>query len=109
MPATRRRTMTPRPETPTRRPAKATVPSSEEASRAGVALRPAKRSLRRHHAARMKRRAEHRLRVLFDFQEPDARTVGLHAATPKQCSCWMCGNPRRYFGELTFQELRRQS
>jgi hypothetical protein len=20
------------------------------------------------------------------------------------CSCWMCGNPRKYFGELTRQE-----
>jgi len=24
--------------------------------------------------------------------------------TPKRCSCWQCGNPRRYRGELTRQE-----
>ncbi len=22
------------------------------------------------------------------------------------CSCWMCGNPRRYFGERSLQERR---
>jgi hypothetical protein len=22
------------------------------------------------------------------------------------CSCWMCGNPRKYFGELTIQEKK---
>ena len=26
--------------------------------------------------------------------------------TPTPCSCWMCGNPRRYFGEGTVQERR---
>nr|WP_295834781.1 hypothetical protein [uncultured Azospirillum sp.] len=25
------------------------------------------------------------------------------------CSCWMCGNPRRWFGELTMQEIRQDS
>jgi len=24
--------------------------------------------------------------------------------TPTPCSCWMCGNPRKYFGEKTLQE-----
>jgi len=22
------------------------------------------------------------------------------------CSCWMCGNPRKWFGDLTIQERR---
>lgn len=26
--------------------------------------------------------------------------------TPKPCSCPMCGNPRKHFGELTIQEKR---
>ena len=26
--------------------------------------------------------------------------------TPTPCSCWMCGNPRRYFGQMTIQEKR---
>jgi hypothetical protein len=28
------------------------------------------------------------------------------AETPAICSCWMCGNPRKYFGERTVQERR---
>jgi hypothetical protein len=31
--------------------------------------------------------------------------LGRYANTPKPCSCWMCGNPRK-FGQLTRQELR---
>jgi hypothetical protein len=26
--------------------------------------------------------------------------------TPTPCSCWMCGNPRKYFRELSRQELK---
>jgi hypothetical protein len=26
--------------------------------------------------------------------------------TKRPCSCWMCGNPRKYFGEPTVQERR---
>jgi len=25
----------------------------------------------------------------------------------KSCSCWMCGNPRKFVGERTIQERRR--
>ena len=28
------------------------------------------------------------------------------AHSRKLCSCWMCGNPRRYFGQPTFRELQ---
>lgn len=24
--------------------------------------------------------------------------------TPTPCSCWMCGNPRKWFGDVTVQE-----
>lgn len=35
----------------------------------------------------------------------------LHTArkTNTRCSCWMCGNPRKYFGQRTIQELRAPS
>ena len=26
--------------------------------------------------------------------------------TPKRCSCPMCGNPRKHFGQKTLQEMR---
>ncbi|WP_146208325.1 hypothetical protein [Gilliamella apis] len=29
-----------------------------------------------------------------------------HITTPKACSCWMCGNPRKYLNEITLQEQR---
>lgn len=30
------------------------------------------------------------------------------AETPVRCSCWMCGNPRRYFGEVAMQETKTE-
>ncbi len=36
----------------------------------------------------------------------DKRTVGRLARTPKPCSCFMCGNPRRYENERTRAERR---
>lgn len=64
-----------------------------------------KRALRRHHAARKKAWARKKLRHYFlDPQHPPPRRVGLYADTPKVCSCWMCGNPRRHQGEVTLRE-----
>jgi hypothetical protein len=35
------------------------------------------------------------------------RSFGLSAPeTPKNCSCFMCGNPRKWFGEPTVQEKK---
>lgn len=34
------------------------------------------------------------------------RNIGIESDTPKRCSCWKCGNPRKYFGELSLQEQR---
>lgn len=71
------------------------------------AFRPPKRSLRRHHATRRKAWAKRALRHYFlRPDEPDAARVGLYARTPRPCSCWMCGNPRRYSGEKTVKERR---
>lgn len=40
--------------------------------------------------------------------EPTARNAGVFANHGKVCSCWMCGNPRKY-GELTLQERKADS
>lgn len=32
--------------------------------------------------------------------------AAMRAITPHPCSCPMCGNPRRHFGEKTIQEKR---
>jgi hypothetical protein len=60
---------------------------------------PRTRAERRHHRERMKARAAH----FFDIQweknkHPDVYQHRLvrRIDTPARCSCWMCGNPRRY-------------
>ncbi|MFP3941396.1 MAG: hypothetical protein ACLF0P_13945 [Thermoanaerobaculia bacterium] len=66
---------------------------------------PPKRALRRHHAARKKAWVRRTLRHRFLAPEDlSPRRVGLYAETPKVCSCWMCGNPRRHLGEVTLRE-----
>lgn len=36
----------------------------------------------------------------------NTKHAGMALTTPKICSCWMCGNPRKYFGDRTIQELK---
>jgi hypothetical protein len=66
-----------------------------------------KRALRRHHAQRRKAWVRRALRHYFmERRALPARRVGMYSKTPKICSCFMCGNPRRFRGELTIQERR---
>ena len=62
-----------------------------------------KRALRRHHAARLKHARGHYWGHDI-WHEP--KLLGKVINTPTPCSCWMCGNPRRHFKELTRQERR---
>ncbi|HEX6747879.1 MAG TPA: hypothetical protein VF092_11365 [Longimicrobium sp.] len=61
------------------------------------------RSLRRHHELRVKRRVAD---YYGGYARDDARHRGKIAHTRRLCSCPMCGNPRRHFGETTLQERR---
>ena len=65
-----------------------------------------KRALRRHHLARLKkaRRRDFSMNAGAVCLAADKRFLGIHVTTPAQCSCWMCGNPRRHFGQITLQE-----
>lgn len=66
-----------------------------------------KRALRRHHAQRRKAWVRRALRHYFmERHALPARRVGMYAKTPKICSCFLCGNPRRFIGEPTIQERR---
>ena len=57
--------------------------------------------LKRHHRSRLKRnRKYHFERDLSD------KHLSMAINTPRPCSCVMCGNPRRYFGKKTLNELR---
>lgn len=68
------------------------------------------RALRRHHAARLKD-----ARALYwgrqwgashDYEKLTGRQLGLVLNAPATCSGLCCGNPRKWFGERTVQELR---
>jgi hypothetical protein len=37
---------------------------------------------------------------------PQAPNAAYNADHLQCCSCWACGNPRRWFGKLTIQERR---
>jgi hypothetical protein len=63
-------------------------------------MRQSNRADRRHHDARMKKKAR---RV---YPGDTNGKLSDHLAS---CSCYMCGNPRKYFGEPTMQERRETS
>lgn len=67
-----------------------------------------KRALRRHHLARVKKlRARYYGGDVRDVPAAEqACHIGRFAHTVPDCSCWMCGHPRRYCGEVTMQERR---
>ncbi len=63
---------------------------------------------RRHHWRRAKGRALRYLSWLW-LSHPGwitATKVARYAVDRVPCSCFMCGNPRRFTGEVTRQELR---
>ena len=62
-----------------------------------------KRALRRQHEVRMK----HQVADYYGgYARGEPRHLGKLAHARQPCSCAMCGNPRRWFGELTLQERR---
>ena len=70
------------------------------------------RAERRHHKARMKRRAQKIVQHYFGCGR-DSRFFGKmqqwaseNADHLKTCSCLGCGNPRRHLGQRTRQELK---
>ena len=59
-----------------------------------------KRAIRRAHYQRLKKNVKWYYGGYFDTwrhypNEPE--TCGFLANTQTKCSCWMCGNPRRYY------------
>jgi hypothetical protein len=66
---------------------------------------------RRHQRQRAKYRAIRCLRQTFspDMERVTPKQVARYAVDRVPCSCSMCGNPRRYFGMVTVQELRASS
>jgi hypothetical protein len=63
---------------------------------------------RRQQGRRARDRAFRYLRWLCSYNPESitAELVARYAVDRAPCSCSMCGNPRRFFGEVTLQELR---
>jgi hypothetical protein len=63
-------------------------------------MKPEKRARRRGDVARAKQKAERHLHatyaVLIPHPKITERQVGKAASTPARCSCFMCGNRRKY-------------
>ena len=58
------------------------------------------RAIRRHHRKRIIRKRYDKVqRGQWYVKDP-----GYLSKNNTVCSCWMCGNARKYFGELTRQE-----
>ena len=75
-------------------------------------MKSTQRALRRHHRERMIQRA---LRccalsyVISEEENPQLRrklVLGWYDNLAK-CSCWMCGNPRKHWRQITVQEQRQ--
>lgn len=60
------------------------------------------RAIRRHHIARLKQAR----RFYFGRDNwSDSHALGRLMYTTTPCSCWMCGNPRRYVGGTLSEAL----
>jgi hypothetical protein len=66
------------------------------------------RALRRHHRERMIQRAMRSLALSYeeDWEKRRQYAVGWYNHLAR-CSCWMCGNPRKYERRVTVQEKRQ--
>lgn len=75
-----------------------------------------KRALRRHHRERIRKAREEQLKQWHFHPSDDleARKKWIYNAsrfminTCPNCSCPMCGNPRRHFSVITRQEQRNK-
>lgn len=68
-----------------------------------------KRAIRREQEIRKKNKAKKIMKESWGYPDDmiDEKRIGKTASTHgKPCSCPMCGNPRRHFGEKTRQETK---
>ena len=68
-----------------------------------MTFKSSKRALRRFHRNRLLKKRKNYW-GLADNELADFVTTQKLANTPKPCSCFMCGNPRKYFNEKKKQE-----
>jgi hypothetical protein len=61
-------------------------------------------ALRRHHEQRIKQKVKHYYGGVF---KDNPRKINQLTRTHTPCSCFMCGNPRRYQKTPTLREIRQ--
>ena len=61
------------------------------------------RAIRRHHEQRNKRRVRDYYCGVF---RQDEKHIGKLSHTRTPCSCFMCGNPRKFERQVTMRERR---
>ena len=66
------------------------------------------RAERRHHHDRMKQKVSrfHWIKNWFGSKESREEHIRQMTETRKPCSCYMCGNPRKHWNDITIQEKR---
>lgn len=73
-------------------------------------VKTSKRSDRRHATEVVKKaRSDYQSGMLARSTVEKDKVVGRLVHTAANCSCHMCGNPRKYSGEKTIQEKRAES
>ena len=45
-------------------------------------------------------------KVFAKWRPLDETSIGIHAHTPHLCSCYACGNPRKWWDQKTIQEKK---
>ncbi len=65
------------------------------------------RAWRRKQESKKKKKVEY---TYLKWWEGDwsSRMIGKKSHSPALCSCWMCGNPRKYFNAKTLQEIKNE-
>jgi len=64
------------------------------------------RAMKRHHRERLKVNRRWYWGLDRDLRAEDEKYLGQAVNTPAPCSCPMCGNERKYWGNLTIQERK---
>ena len=70
-----------------------------------VARRKAARTFKKYHGF-SPNNGNQGFQFIYWSENDIKRLVGIYRKTKVPCSCFMCGNPRRYFGFLTMQEIK---
>lgn len=63
------------------------------------------RALKFFHIERIKNNRKNYSTVFCFNREGYSKRLGKSVKTPTPCSCWMCGNPRKYYKARTLAEI----